>query len=84
MLANQVFRKLKVLTNVNIFIMKTFITLLLLLSFGSVRAADLFIEAESFSNKGGWKVDQQFMDLMGLLTFWRMGWVYPSMMPLRK
>ena len=45
--------------------MKTFITLLLLLSFGSVRAADLFIEAESFSNKGGWKVDQQFMDLMG-------------------
>ena len=24
-----------------------------------------FIEAESFSNKGGWKVDQQFMDLMG-------------------
>ena len=65
MLANQVFRKLKVLTNVNIFIMKTFITLLLLLSFGSVRAADLFIEAESFSNKGGWKVDQQFMDLMG-------------------
>lgn len=84
MLANQVFRKLKVLTNVNIFIMKTFITLLLLLSFGSVRAADLFIEAESFSNKGGWKVDQQFMDLRGLLTFWRMGWVYPSMMPLRK
>ena len=45
--------------------MKTFITLLLLLSVGSVRAADLFIEAESLSNKGGWKVDQQFMDLMG-------------------
>lgn len=84
MLANQVFRKLKVLTNVNIFIMKTFITLLLLLSFGSVRAADLFIEAESFSNKGGWKVDQQFMDLMGSPYLWRMGWVYPSMMPLRK
>mgnify|MGYP000815544228 FL=1 len=31
----------------------------------NLRAADLFIEAESFSNKGGWKVDQQFMDLMG-------------------
>ena len=45
--------------------MKTFITLLLLLSLGSVKAADLFVEAESFSNKGGWKVDQQFMDLMG-------------------
>lgn len=84
MLANQVFRKLKVLTNVNIFIMKTFITLLLLLSFGSVRAADLFIEAESFSNKGGWKVDQQFMDLMGSPYLLAHGWVYPSMMPLRK
>lgn len=45
--------------------MKTFITLLLLLSLGSVKAADLFVEAESFSNKGGWVVDQQFMDLMG-------------------
>ena len=28
-------------------------------------AADLFVEAESFSDKGGWVVDQQFMDLMG-------------------
>lgn len=45
--------------------MKTFITLLLLLSFGSVKAANLFVEAEGFSDKGGWKVDQQFMDLMG-------------------
>ena len=26
---------------------------------------DLFIEVESFSDKGGWVVDQQFMDLMG-------------------
>lgn len=25
----------------------------------------IFIEAESFSDKGGWKVDQQFMDQMG-------------------
>lgn len=45
--------------------MKALITLLLLLSLGTVRAADLFVEAESFSNKGGWVVDQQFMDLMG-------------------
>lgn len=44
---------------------RVILSLLFLLSFGSVRAADLFIEAESFSNKGGWKVDQQFMDLMG-------------------
>ena len=25
----------------------------------------LFIEAESFAEKGGWSVDQQFMDIMG-------------------
>ena len=53
--------------------MKALITLLLLLSLGTVRAADLFVEAESFSNKGGWVVDQQFMDLMGspyLLATW--------------
>lgn len=41
------------------------VTLLFLFSFGHLRAADLFVEAESFSNKGGWVVDQQFMDLMG-------------------
>lgn len=46
--------------------MRTFITLLsLLLGLGTVQAAELFVEAESFSEKGGWKVDQQFMDLMG-------------------
>ena len=28
-------------------------------------ATNLFIEAESFLDKGGWVVDQQFMDLMG-------------------
>ena len=28
----------------------------------------VFIEAESFQNKGGWVVDQQFMDLMDRLT----------------
>lgn len=28
-------------------------------------AADLFVEAESFQTKGGWVVDQQFMDQMG-------------------
>lgn len=28
-------------------------------------AADMLIEAESFSVKGGWKIDQQFMDVMG-------------------
>ena len=27
--------------------------------------AGIFVEAESFATKGGWQVDQQFMDLMG-------------------
>lgn len=29
------------------------------------RNEELFVEAESFSVKGGWQVDQQFMDVMG-------------------
>ncbi len=41
------------------------VTLAFLASLGTSQAADLFVEAESFSAKGGWKVDQQFMDLMG-------------------
>lgn len=28
-------------------------------------AADVWVEAESFDDKGGWVLDQQFMDLMG-------------------
>lgn len=40
------------------------ISLLLLLPSISI-AADLLVEAERFDNKGGWVVDQQFMDLMG-------------------
>lgn len=39
--------------------------LMILLNFLTAQAADLFVEAESFTNKGGWVVDQQFMDLMG-------------------
>lgn len=31
----------------------------------SVSASNLLVEAESFEKKGGWVVDQQFMDLMG-------------------
>ena len=31
----------------------------------SASAAELWVEAESFAVKGGWCVDQQFMDLMG-------------------
>ncbi|WP_025764459.1 FAD-dependent oxidoreductase [Dyadobacter tibetensis] len=29
------------------------------------KLATVFVEAESFQNKGGWVVDQQFMDVMG-------------------
>lgn len=45
--------------------MKYFITILLALLCGRVSAAQLWLETESFSEKGGWVVDQQFMDLMG-------------------
>ncbi len=41
------------------------LALLLLLNSNSARAAELFIEAENFSHKGGWVVDNQYMDLMG-------------------
>ncbi|MBK5195216.1 MAG: FAD-dependent oxidoreductase [Proteiniphilum sp.] len=43
------------------------VILLLSLSFFVVQsnAQSIFIEAESFQYKGGWVVDQQFMDLMG-------------------
>jgi hypothetical protein len=38
-------------------------TLLCIVCFSN--ASNLLVEAESFSKKGGWVVDQQFMDLMG-------------------
>lgn len=38
---------------------------LLLVKTLAVNAADVWVEAESFADCGGWKVDQQFMDLMG-------------------
>ena len=31
----------------------------------NLRAAEVLLETESFTQKGGWAVDQQFMDLMG-------------------
>lgn len=34
-------------------------------SMGNIWSADLFVEAENFIHKGGWVVDQQFMDQMG-------------------
>lgn len=40
-------------------------TLFLLIVSFYCKAQNLFIEAENFSSKGGWVVDQQFMDIMG-------------------
>ena len=47
--------------------MKTRLLIFLLFLWAFIRpdAAELFVEAESFEHKGGWVVDQQFMDLMG-------------------
>ena len=46
--------------------MKTYFTLLLsLLSVLSIKAASIYVEAENFRLKGGWVVDQQFMEQVG-------------------
>ncbi|MDR2810188.1 MAG: FAD-dependent oxidoreductase [Tannerellaceae bacterium] len=43
----------------------TILSLFLLLCAKPLFAAELFVETENFAHKGGWVVDQQFMDLMG-------------------
>lgn len=43
---------------------KLLILLSMLVSF-QLHAADLWVETETFTTKGGWVLDQQFMDLMG-------------------
>lgn len=47
--------------------MRNLVFTLLLLFIGTIllKANTVFVEAESFQNKGGWVVDQQFTDLMG-------------------
>lgn len=46
--------------------MKTqFILFLLLFVIGRVNSAQLYVETESFEEKGGWVVDQQFMEQVG-------------------
>lgn len=44
---------------------RIYIVLIAFLYTGRLYSAELLIEAESFQQKGGWVVDQQFMDLMG-------------------
>lgn len=46
-------------------IFKNILGVALCLNVLSASSAELFVEAEAFSDKGGWVVDQQFMDLMG-------------------
>lgn len=46
-------------------IKRVFLFSLLLPLYSISFAADILVEAESFSNKGGWVLDQQFMDIMG-------------------
>lgn len=41
------------------------LTALLLAISLSAHASSLWVEAEAFAHKGGWVVDQQFMDMMG-------------------
>jgi hypothetical protein len=41
------------------------IMIFVLFIYTNSRGANLLVEAESFQNKGGWVVDQQFSDLMG-------------------
>lgn len=45
--------------------MRRLFTLLSCLIALDLSAASIWLETESFSNKGGWVLDQQFMDLMG-------------------
>lgn len=47
--------------------MKESLMIILALTVGilNCKSQSVFIEAESFKNKGGWVVDQQFMDVMG-------------------
>lgn len=48
-----------------VMVKRLFLGVLLSLWMLNLHSAELLVEAESFSSKGGWVVDQQFMDLMG-------------------
>ncbi len=44
---------------------KFLLMIVLALFCGRTKAAELWLETEGFADKGGWVLDQQFMDLMG-------------------
>lgn len=47
------------------YLLLLFVAINFIFSSYAQKHSTLFIEAESFTNKGGWVVDQQFMDVMG-------------------
>ena len=52
--------------NKNVTLLRVLLAALLaLVAMPKAHAESLIVEAESFSKRGGWMVDQQFMDLMG-------------------
>jgi len=59
------YHKLLILTLLNSMKKSLFITLILFAIINFTKAQSILVEAESFSNKGGWVVDQQFVEQMG-------------------
>ena len=52
--------------NKNVTLLRVLLAALLaLVAMPKAHGESLIVEAESFSKRGGWMVDQQFMDLMG-------------------
>ena len=52
--------------NKNVTLLRVLLAALLaLVAMPKAHGESLIVEAESFSRRGGWMVDQQFMDLMG-------------------
>ncbi len=53
------------------------LTIISLLFAAACPAAEVLVEAESFTDRGGWKIDQQFMDQMGSPYLLAHGLGYP-------
>ena len=52
--------------NKNVTLLRVLLAALLaVVAMPKAHGESLIVEAESFSKRGGWMVDQQFMDLMG-------------------
>jgi putative pyridine nucleotide-disulfide oxidoreductase len=60
-----VINRMMITLKINRTIKRCAFALFALLTSSSALASDVLVEAESFQNKGGWSVDQQFIDQMG-------------------